>query len=131
MIRLVATGVIALLANAIALLVGAQLLEDMSVDGVGVVLAVLIYTGVAVLAEPLIRQMALKNAPALLGSSSLVATLVSLVVTALVSDHLQISGATTWVLATVLVWAVALAGRMLLPLVLFKKALANARDRNG
>lgn len=128
MIRLVATGVIALLANAIALLVGAQLLDDMSLDALGFVIAVLIYTGAAVLAEPLIRQMALKNAPALLGSSSLVATLVSLVITALVSDGLQISGGTTWVLATVIVWAVALAARLLLPLVLFKKALANARD---
>ena len=131
MIRLVATAVIALLANAIALVVGAQVLEDMSLDGLGFVIAALIYTGVAVLAEPLIRQMALKNAPALLGSSSLVATLVSLVVTSLVTDGLQISGGTTWVLATVVVWAVALAGRLLLPLVLFKKALSNARDRNG
>ena len=131
MIRLVATGVIALLANAIALVVAAQLLEDMSLDGVAFVIAVLIFTGVAVLAEPLIRQMALKNVPALLGSSSLVATLVSLLVTALVSDGLQISGGTTWVLATVVVWAVALLGRLLLPMVLFKKALSNARDRNG
>lgn len=131
MIRLVATGVIALLANALALVVGAQVLEDMSLDVSGFIIAALIYTGVAVLTEPLIRQMALKNAPALLGSSSLVATLLSLVVTALVSDGLQISGGTTWVLATVLVWAVALAGRMLLPLVLFKKVLANAGNRNG
>lgn len=131
MIRLVATAVIALLSNAIALVVGAQVLEDMSLDGLGFVIAALIYTGVAVLSEPLIRQMALKNAPALLGSSSLVATLVSLVITSLVTDGLQISGGTTWVLATVVVWAVALAGRLLLPLVLFKKALSNARDRNG
>jgi uncharacterized membrane protein YvlD (DUF360 family) len=128
---LVATGVIALLANAIALVVGAQLLDDMSLDGVAFVIAALIYTGVAILAEPLIRQMALKNAPVLLGSSSLVATLVSLVVTAVISDGLQISGGTTWVLATVVVWAVALVARLLLPLVLFKKALSNARDRNG
>lgn len=131
MIRLVATGVIALLANAIALVVGAQVLEDMSLDGLSFVIAVLIYTGAAVLSEPLIRQMALKNAPALIGSSSLVATLVSLLVTAVVSDGLQINGATTWVLATVLVWAVALAGRLLLPMVMFKKALANARSNNG
>ena len=131
MIRLVATGVIALLANAIALVVGAQVLEDMSLDGLSFVIAVLIYTGAAVLSEPLIRQMALKNAPALIGSSSLVATRVSLLVTAVVSDGLQIDGATTWVLATVLVWAVALAGRLLLPMVMFKKALANARSNNG
>lgn len=131
MIRLVATAVIALLANAIALVVGAQLLEDMSLDGMGFVIAALIYTGVAVLAEPLIRQMALKNVPALLGSSALVATLVSLVVTSILSDGLQISGGTTWVLATVVVWAVALGARLLLPLVIFKKALANARSNNG
>lgn len=129
MIRLVATGVIALLANAIALVVGAQLLDDMSLDGLSFVIAVLIYTGAAVLAEPLIRSMALKSAPALIGSSSLVATLVSLVVTAIVSDGLRISGGTTWVLATVIVWAMALGARLLLPLVMFKKALANARDR--
>ncbi|MBX3287578.1 MAG: phage holin family protein [Actinobacteria bacterium] len=129
MIRLVATGVIALLANAVALVVGALVLDDMSLDVLGLVIAVLVYTGVAVLAEPLIRQMALKSAPVLLGSSSLVATLISLVITAIVSDGLRISGGTTWVLATVIVWAVALAARLLLPLVLFKKALAEARDR--
>jgi len=31
----------------------------------------------------------------------------------------------TWVLATVLVWAISLAAQLLLPLVLFKKVLAN------
>ena len=86
MIRLVATGVIALLANAIALVVGAQVLEGMSLDGLSFVIAVLIYTGAAVLAEPLIRSMALKNAPALIGSSSLVATLVIGVIPSAVAD---------------------------------------------
>jgi hypothetical protein len=75
-----------------------------------------------------VRQVALRNATALLGSSALIATLVSLVVTVIVSDGLRISGAVTWVLATVLVWVIALVTRLLLPVVIFKRLLSGARD---
>jgi hypothetical protein len=44
------------------------------------------------------------------------------------TDGLRISGLTTWVLATVVVWAAALAANLLLPLVIFKRVLAEARD---
>lgn len=128
MVRLVAVAVVSLVANAVGLVVAALLLDDMALDAVAFVIAVLIFTGVAVLIEPLIRQMALKSAPALLGSSALVATLISLVVTAAVSDGLSISGLGTWVLATVIVWAVALAARLLLPLLVFKEVLSNRRS---
>ena len=128
MVRLVAVAVVSLVANAVGLVVAALLLDDMALDAVAFVIAVLIFTGVAVLIEPLIRQMALKSAPALLGSSALVATLISLVVTAAVSDGLSISGLGTWVLATVIVWAVALAARLLLPLIVFKEVLSNRRS---
>ena len=128
MVRLVAVAVVSLVANAVGLVVAALLLDDMALDAVAFVIAVLIFTGVAVLIEPLIRQMALKSAPALLGSSALVATLISLVVTAAISDGLSISGLGTWVLATVIVWAVALAARLLLPLIVFKEVLSNRRS---
>ena len=128
MIRLAATAVLALIANAVALVVAAWILPDFSLDAVSLVVAVLIFTGVAVLIEPLLRQIALKNTPALLGSSALIATLVSLIVTALVSDGLDISGLTTWVLAPVIVWAVALVARLVLPLVLFKNVLSEQRS---
>ena len=45
---------------------------------------------------------------------------------ALVCDGLQNSGAMTWVFATVIVWAVALVARLLLPLVNFKQVLARS-----
>jgi len=83
---------------------------------------------VAVVSEPLIRQIALKNVPAILGSSALIATLASLILTSVLTDGLRISGLTTWVLATVVVWAAALAANLLLPLVIFKRVLAEARD---
>jgi uncharacterized membrane protein YvlD (DUF360 family) len=128
-IRLTATAVISLLANAIALVVGALVLEDMALDGVAFAIAVVIFTVTGVLVEPLLRQIALKSAPALLGSSALIGTLASLVVTHVVSDGLTIRGASTWVLATIIVWLVALAARLLLPVVMFKKALGRASAR--
>jgi putative membrane protein len=129
MMRLIASAVIAIIANAIGLVVASLLLEDMSLGAIGFIIAVLIFTGVAVLIEPLMRQIALKNAPAILGSSSLIAVLISLIVTAVVSSSLSISGLLTWVLATVIVWAAALAGRLFLPMVIFKKVLAEANAR--
>ena len=131
MIRLLATAVVALIADAIALVVVSWILPDMSLEASGFLIAVLVFAGVAVLIEPLMRQIAIKNAPALLGSSALLATIVSLVVAAVVSDGLHISGSVTWVMATVLVWAVALIARMLLPLVIFKKVLANRATRTS
>lgn len=129
MIRLVASTVVNFLAGAVALVIAAVLLEDMGLSVGGFLLAAVIFTGVMVLVQPLVRQIAIKNAPALLGSSALVATLVSLVVTTVISDALTIRGATTWVLATVAVWALALVLRLVLPLVIFKQVLAEARDR--
>lgn len=129
MIRLAARAVISLLANAVGLLVANALLDDMALNVAGFVTAVVIFTVVAVVIEPLIRQIAIKNLPAILGSSALIATLVSLILTSLISDGLRISGLTTWVLATVVVWAAALAANLLLPLVIFKRVLAEARDR--
>lgn len=131
MVRLVATAIVALLADAIALIVTAQVLDDMALDAGGFVTAVVLFALVSLLIEPLVRQMALRSAPALLGSTALVATLVSLVVTAVVGDGLRISGAVTWALASVIVWLVGLAARLLLPLVIFKKALAARRTTTG
>jgi uncharacterized membrane protein YvlD (DUF360 family) len=122
--RLLATAVVALIANAIALLVGAWVLPDMSLTAVAFLIAVVIFTVVAVVIDPLIRQVSMTKAPVLLGSSALVSTLVALIVTALISDGLQISGIGTWILATVIVWAVSVIARLVLPLAIFKKTLA-------
>ena len=129
MIRLLAPAVVSVLADAIALLITAQLLDDMALDLSGFLLAVALFAITGTLIEPLLRQVAVRNAPALLGSTALLATLVSLLVTAWVGDGLRIDGATTWVLATVLVWLIAVVVRMLLPLVIFKKTLAATRGR--
>ena len=131
MLLLLARATVALLANAVALVVTAQVLDDMALGAGGFVVAVVVYSIVSVVIEPLLRQTAVRSAPAILGSTSLIATLISLVVTVLITDSMSISGGVTWVLATIMVWLIALLARMALPLLVFKKTLEEARERRA
>ena len=129
MIRMLISAVVYLVANAVGLLVADALLDDVSIDGAAFVLAVIIFTIVEVVIQPLVTQIAMRHSRALLGSSALIATLVGLVVTTVVSDGLSISGALTWALATVIVRAAALVAGLILPAIFVKKAVAGGRDR--
>ena len=121
MVRLFLTALVYLVTNAIGLLVAATVLDDMSLDAASFVTAVVIFTVVEVVIQPLITQIAVKKANALIGSSALVATLVGLVITAWRSDGLTIDGWLTWVLATVIVWAAALVATLVLPVLVLKR----------
>lgn len=127
MLRFIARTVILLIANAIGLIVAAWVLPDMSLSFAGLILDTVVFTVIVMLAQPFIAKTALKNGSSLSGASALIAAFVALVLTAWWSDDLHISGATTWLLATVIVWAAALIAALLLPLVLFKKWLAEQR----
>lgn len=124
MIRLLISAGIKLLANAIGLIVAAVVLDDLTITGAAFVIAVLIFTGVEVLVDPLLTRIALTSVPALRGGVALVTTFVGLVITASVSDGLSISGTTTWIMATIIVWLAALVAALILPIFLVKKAVA-------
>ena len=126
-IRLILTAVLYLVANAVGLIVAAAILDDMSLDASGFIIAVLIFTGVEVLITPLIQKMALRQSSALVGGSALIATLVGLIVTDVISDGMEIRGAPTWLLATVIVWAASLIAGLILPAIFLKKKVAAAR----
>jgi putative membrane protein len=127
-IRLLLRTVLALLGNALGLWIASLVLDDMSISGAAFVLAVVIFTVLTAVLQPLITKIAVQNAPALQGSSALVTTLVALVITDLVSDGLSISGAVTWVLATIIVWLATMIAAVLLPMFLFKELLENRKD---
>jgi putative membrane protein len=128
MVRMLLGFLIQLLSNALGLLVANWLLDDVEVSGTAFVVAVVIFTVVYAVAQPFLTQMALSRAPALRGGVALVATLVGLIVTAAVSDGLSISGALTWIEATVIVWIVSLLGVLLLPLVIIRKRAEERRS---
>ncbi len=127
MIRFLLAIVVQLLANALGLIVAAQVLDDVTLTSSAFIVAVVVFTVVYAIAQPFFTQMALSYIPALRGGVALVATLIGLLITTLVTDGLSISGATTWVAATVIVWVVSLIGVLLLPLILVKKKVQENR----
>jgi uncharacterized membrane protein YvlD (DUF360 family) len=128
-IRLLLSAAIRLLANAVGLMVAAYFLEDMTVSGAAFITAVVIFTVVEILIDPLLMQIALTKATALRGSVALITTFVGLVVTSWLSDGLSIKGASTWLFATIIVWLAAMLAGLLLPLILVKKAVDDDGSR--
>jgi putative membrane protein len=127
MVRLLISFVIQLAANALGLLVADWVLEDVNVSGPAFLVAVVIFTVVYAIAQPFLTQLALSKAAALRGATALVATLIGLIITSLVSDGLSISGGLTWIEATVIVWIVSLLGVLILPMIFVKKRLEEKR----
>jgi uncharacterized membrane protein YvlD (DUF360 family) len=127
-IRLIVRTLIALAGNAVGLIVAAAILDDMELDAAAFVLAVIIFTVVAALLQPFLAVQLRRMGSSALGGVALIATFVSLVITDLVSDGLTISGATTWIAATVIVWLVSLLAVFILPFLGLKKYLEERRD---
>lgn len=125
MIRLLARIALEILANAVGLLVAAWLLDGFSMDTTGFVVAVLIFSVVKFVLDPLILKMSIQYVPALRGGIALATTLVSLIITSWITDGLQIEGLDTWILATLIVWLFGLIASLLLPVFIFKKALSD------
>ena len=128
MIRLIFRTLIALAGNAVGLLVAAAILDDVEVDAGSFVLAVIIFTIVTALLQPFLAVQLRVLGPSALGGVALVATFVSLVVTDFVSDGFSISGVTTWIAATVIVWLVSLLAVFILPFLGLRRFLEERRD---
>ena len=126
MVRQLARTVLALTGDAVGMIVAAAILDDMTLNGSAFVVAVAIFTLAYVVVQPLTVKLALRHSTTLAGGSALLATLIALIVTDLLSDGLSITGAVTWLLATLIVWIASLLAGVLLPMVLFKKALGRS-----
>jgi len=123
-IRLLVRTLIALVANAVGLIVAAAVLSGMHMSIGSFFLDIIIFTVVAALLQPFVaaqfRRLAL--------IAALIAIFVALVVTDLVSDGLTIDGVSTWIAATVIVWLAALLAAFILPFLGLKRFLENRRD---
>ena len=116
---------VALAANAVGLLIAAALLDGMHVTASSFILAVVIYTAVFALMQPFLISQLRRSGSAALGGVALIATLVSLILTDLVSDGFSIDGVGTWIAATVIVWAGALLAAFILPFLGLRKYMEN------
>ena len=128
MVRLIALTVIELAANAVGLLVAAWLLPGFVIAPAGFLSVIAIFTLARIILAPLIFKLSFKHARALTGGIALVTTFAGLLVTTWLTHGLQITGVSTWIIATLIVWLFGVVAVLLLPLVIFKKTLA-ARSR--
>jgi putative membrane protein len=127
-IRLLVRMAVAVAANAVGLIVAAALLDGVHLNGAAFFVAVVIFTVVFALLHPfLLVQLRRGRGLAFLGAA-LLATLVALIVTDLVSDGLTINGAGTWIAATVIVWLAALLAAFILPFLGLRKFMEDRRD---
>jgi uncharacterized membrane protein YvlD (DUF360 family) len=128
-IRLVVRTGILLAANAVGLLIAASVLDGMHLDATGFIVALVIFTVAVALLQPfLVNAMRRQRASAgALGGVALIATLLSLIITDLLSDGLSINGVGTWLAATVIVWAASVLAAFVLPFLGLKKYLEERR----
>lgn len=127
MIRLLVRTLIALVANAVGLIVAALVLDDVHLDATSFVVAVVIFTIVFALLQPFLVVQFRRMGSGVIGAVALIATLVSLIVTDLLTDGLSIRGVTTWILAALIVWLAALVAALLLPFLGLKRFLEERR----
>jgi putative membrane protein len=126
-IRLLVRTVIALASNAVGLIVAAAVLDEVSLDVTGFLIAVVVFTVVFALLQPFLVMSLRQSRAAVLGGVALIATLVSLIVTVLVTDGLSIDGLTGWILGTLIVWLASVLAGFILPFLGLKKYLDERR----
>jgi putative membrane protein len=131
MIRFLVRLLIQVLAAAVGLIVAAAILENMTIDGVAFFTAVLIFVVVDAIASPFLAKVAMKNQSALLGAVALVSTLIGLIVTTWISDGLSIKGASTWILAALIVWLGGIIAALIIPVLLVKAGVQSARENRS
>ena len=128
MIRLIVRTLVALAANAIGLIVASIVLGGFDINVTSFIVAVVIFTVVFAVLTPFLAVQLRRLGNGAIGATALIATLVSLVVTDLLSDGFTISGVGTWIAAAVIVWLAALVAAFVLPFLGLKKYLDERRD---
>lgn len=122
--RMLSVAVVYLGANAIGLGLAALLFDKFEINGLGFVIALVIFTLVEVVADAVVEKAAAEQGAPVRAATALVSTFVGLLVTDVVSDGLDIEGSGTWVLATLVVFAAALIGTFVLGKLLLSRKQA-------
>jgi uncharacterized membrane protein YvlD (DUF360 family) len=127
MIRLLVRTLVAVAANAIGLIVAAIVLDGVHLNFASFVVAVVIFTIVFAVLQPFLAVQLRRLGNGAIGATALIATLVSLLLTDLLSDGLEIDGVGTWIAAAEIVWLAALVAAFVLPFLGLKKYLDERR----
>jgi uncharacterized membrane protein YvlD (DUF360 family) len=126
-IRFIFRTLILLVGNAIGLIVAAIVLGGVRLGVTGFIFAVIIFTVCTALLTPFLASTFRRGNNAALGGVSLIATLIALIITDIVSSGLSISGLGDWLAAAVIVWGASLLAVFILPFLGLKKYVDERR----
>jgi uncharacterized membrane protein YvlD (DUF360 family) len=121
MIRMLLQAAINVVMAAIALLLAGALIDGVTMQPSGFIVAVLIFVVAQAILGPFVFNMARQYASAILGGVGLVSTLLALWIATLIPNGLVISGVTAWVMTTLLVWIVTALGTWILGYLVLKR----------
>jgi len=110
MIRFLLSFAINVVLAAVGLLVASSLFDGVTLHASGFVVVVLIFAIAQAILAPFVFNVARRYASAILGGIGLVSTFLALWVATLIGDALEISGASTWIGVTVVVWLIGALG---------------------
>lgn len=97
-----------LASSAVALLAAAIIFDRFTISTLGFPIVVIVFTLVSLVAKPLTESLVRQHAREVYWATGLIATWLTLLITDLVSDGIQIEGIGTWVFSTVIVWVAAM-----------------------
>ena len=123
MIRFLAQITLILLANAAGIIIATVVLPGFTINAIGFITSVVLFTTVELMFERFAVKVALRYVPALHGGIALVTTFVGLLLTNMWTSGLEIQGVSTWLLAPMIVWLTVVIVGTVLPMVLFKDIL--------
>lgn len=124
MVRGIIKILLLIVGNAIGLIVADLLLDDVHLNFSGFLISLAIFTVAEIVIAPLIDKALAQRASIIQAAAALITTFLALLITDVVSDGLGITGALTWVLATVIVWL----GTLIAGVLLVRAFLKDARE---
>ncbi len=124
MVRGIIKILLLIVGNAIGLIVADLLLDDVRLNFSGFLISLAIFTVAEIVIAPLIDKALAQRASIIQAAAALITTFLALLITDVVSDGLGITGALTWVLATVIVWL----GTLIAGVLLVRAFLKDARE---
>jgi uncharacterized membrane protein YvlD (DUF360 family) len=130
-ITLVMRAFFFIVSSALGLVLTALLVPGFRITAGGFALTVLVFAVLQSVLAPFIAKVARRHATAFLGGVGIVSTFVALLLASTFTNGLRIAGFSSWVAATFLVWLLTAAATVLLPLVLFRRTLREARARKA
>jgi uncharacterized membrane protein YvlD (DUF360 family) len=128
-IRFLVRTAIVIVGKAVGLIVASLVFSGFSIDVTGFIVSLIVFTVAVALLTPFLMnamQRGRSNSAAM-GGVALISTFIALLVTDLFTDGLNISGAGTWIGATVVVWLASLLAVFILPFLGLKKYLEERR----